>query len=53
MTEKTTGIPELKNKKLLLVDDEPQLLSMLEQILYSDGFFQIYTARSNRSLCVF
>lgn len=46
MTEKTTGIPELKNKKLLLVDDEPQLLSMLEQILYSDGFFQIYTAKT-------
>ena len=46
MTEKTTGIPELKNKKLLLVDDEPQLLSMLEQILYSGGFFQIYTAKT-------
>ena len=46
MTQKTTGIPELKNKKLLLVDDEPQLLSMLEQILYSDGFFQIYTAKT-------
>lgn len=48
MTEKLTDIPELKNKKILLVDDEPQLLSMLEQILYSNGFFQIYTAKSCR-----
>jgi len=48
MTDKTPETPELKNKKLLLVDDEPQLLSMLEQILYSNGFFQIYTAKSCR-----
>lgn len=46
MAEKTTDTPELKNKKILLVDDEPQLLSMLEQILYSNGFFQIYTAKT-------
>ena len=46
MTEKTTDAPELKNKKILLVDDEPQLLSMLEQILYSGGFFQIYTTKT-------
>ena len=46
MTDKMTDTPELKNKKILLVDDEPQLLSMLEQILYSNGFFQIYTAGS-------
>ncbi len=46
MTEKITDTPELKNKKILLVDDEPQLLSMLEQILYSGGFFQIYTAKT-------
>lgn len=48
MTEKNTDTPELKNKKILLVDDEPQLLSMLEQILYSNGFFQIYTAKTCR-----
>ncbi len=48
MPEKSTDTPELKNKKLLLVDDEPQLLSMLEQILYSNGFFQLYTAKSCR-----
>lgn len=48
MSNKTTDTLELKNKKILLVDDEPQLLAMLEQILYSDGFFQIYTAKSCR-----
>lgn len=48
MTENTADMPELKNKKLLLVDDEPQLLSMLEQILYSSGFFSLYTAKSCR-----
>lgn len=46
MQDNTTEIPELKNKKLLLVDDEPELLSMLEQILYSNGFFYIYTAKN-------
>lgn len=49
MTEKNTDTPELKNKKILLVDDEPQLLCMLEQILYSNGFFQIYTAKTCRA----
>ena len=48
MPEKNADDHELKNKKLLLVDDEPRLLTMLEQILYSDGFFQIYTAKSCR-----
>ena len=48
MAEKTTDTPELKNKKILLVDDESQLLSMLKQILYSNGFFQIYTAKTCR-----
>ena len=38
--------PTLTNKKLLIVDDEPQLLTMLEQILYTDGFFQLYTAKT-------
>lgn len=44
--QNTTDNPELKNKKILLVDDEPQLLSMLQQILTSNGFFQIYTAKT-------
>ena len=38
--------PALINKKLLIVDDESQLLSMLEQILYAGGFFQLYTAKT-------
>lgn len=46
MLDKTDDTHELKNKKILLVDDEPQLLTMLEQILYSNGFFQLYTAKS-------
>lgn len=46
--QNTADNPELKNKKILLVDDEPQLLSMLQQILFSNGFFQIYTAKSCR-----
>lgn len=48
MSDISADVPELKNKKILLVDDEPQLLAMLEQILYSSGFFQIYTAKSCR-----
>ncbi len=37
---------ELMNKKILVVDDEPELLKMIEEILFSEGFFQIYTAGS-------
>lgn len=37
---------ELKNKKILIVDDEPELLTMLSDILYKDGFYNIYTERS-------
>ncbi len=46
MQENATVNPELKNKQLLLVDDEPELLSMLEQILFSNGFFRTYTAKN-------
>lgn len=35
---------ELKNKRILVVDDEPELLAMLTDILYKDGFYNIYTA---------
>lgn len=35
---------ELKNKKILLVDDEKPLLDMLRDILYKDGFYNVYTA---------
>ena len=35
---------ELKNKKILIVDDKKELLNMLSDILYKDGFYNIYTA---------
>ena len=35
---------ELKNKKILIVDDAPELLKMLSDILYGGGFYNIYTA---------
>lgn len=35
---------ELKNKKILIVDDEVALLKMLSDILYNEGFYNIYTA---------
>lgn len=37
---------ELKNKKILLVDDEKELLKMTEAALRSEGFFNIYTAEN-------
>ena len=36
----------LQNKKLLLVDDEPELLKMVTSILADDGFENIVTAVS-------
>ncbi len=48
MQENAAVNPELKNKQLLLVDDEPELLSMLEQILFSNGFFRTYTAKNSK-----
>ncbi len=35
---------ELKNKKILIVDDEKELLKMLSEILYRGGFYNIFTA---------
>lgn len=35
---------ELKNKKILLVDDERDLLKTTEAVLRSEGFFNVYTA---------
>lgn len=40
---------ELKNKKILIVDDEKELLNMLSDILYRDGFYNIYTASDCRT----
>ncbi len=40
---------ELKNKKILIVDDEKELLNMLSDILYKNGFYNIYTAPDCKS----
>ena len=37
---------ELKNKKILLVDDEKELLKTTEEVLRSEGFFNIYMAEN-------
>ncbi len=37
---------ELKNKKILIVDDEKELLKLTKEILQSEGFFNIYTAEN-------
>ena len=42
----------LKGKKLLLVDDEPELLCMLEDILREEGFWRINTASTVKEACV-
>lgn len=34
----------IKDKKILLVDDEPQILKMVEMMLRKDGFYRIMTA---------
>lgn len=35
---------ELNNKKILIVDDEKELLKMTEESLLREGYFQVYTA---------
>ena len=35
-----------KDKKILIVDDEPEILAMVETIFKKDGFLNIYTASS-------
>lgn len=37
---------ELLDKKVLLVDDEEQLLNLLEEVLYREGFKNIYKAET-------
>lgn len=34
----------IKNKKILIVDDEPEIRMMVERFLRKEGFFRIYTA---------
>ena len=36
----------IKNKRILLVDDEPELLSMVETILKGEGYLQQKTAKT-------
>lgn len=36
----------LRTKKLLLIDDEPELLKLESSILHDDGFFNIFTAKN-------
>lgn len=40
---------EIKNKKILIVDDEKALLKMTETALRKEGFFNIFTAENCRS----
>ncbi len=35
---------KLRNKKILLVDDDSELRTMIEAILRKEGFFRIYSA---------
>lgn len=39
---------ELQNKKILVVDDEPELLRMLKDALLHEGFYQVYTASDSK-----
>ncbi len=39
---------ELKTKKILIVDDEPTLLKLLEDALFHEGFYHVYTAQDCR-----
>ncbi len=37
---------ELLNKKILIVDDEPELLKTVEEALFREGYFNLHTAAS-------
>lgn len=37
---------DLQNKKILIVDDEAELLKMIENALFQEGFFNLYTAEN-------
>lgn len=37
---------ELMNKKILIADDEPQILGLIRDILLNEGFYNIFTAKS-------
>lgn len=40
---------ELLNKKILIVDDESELLDMVEEALWNEGFFNIHKAQNCKS----
>lgn len=40
------NIKYLKNKRILLVDDEQELLNMVKSILEDEGFYNIHTAKN-------
>ncbi len=40
---------ELRNKKILIVDDEPQLLRLVSDALYRHGYYNLFTARDGAS----
>ncbi|MCM1113533.1 MAG: response regulator transcription factor [Muribaculum sp.] len=39
---------DLYNKKILIVDDEPEILQMIENALFDEGFYNIHTAKNCR-----
>lgn len=39
---------EWRNKKILVVDDEPELLKLIESILFAEGFYNLHTAPNAR-----
>lgn len=43
----------LKDKKILIVDDEPEIRIMIERFLRKEGFFRIYTASDYASALLF
>lgn len=46
MMEAVIWMQELKNKKILLVDDETDLLVMMKEMLSAEGFGYVYTAET-------
>ena len=44
----TNSLDFLKDKKILLVDDEPELLDMIESILQDEGFFSVCKAMTKK-----
>lgn len=41
---------EIKNKKILIVDDEKELLKLLENKLFESGFYHIFKSETQQCL---